>query len=93
MDRGVTENIENFVFLPDLLALLFFFFLLFFFNDILLFTLSLGCPSAVVIRMLPVTVLCGSWCAGADKPGCRVHGDLAQAVSDPPVMVRDVLVR
>lgn len=30
--------------------------------------------------MLPVTVLCGSWCAGADKPGCRVHGDLVQAV-------------
>lgn len=77
-------NIENFVFLPDLLALLFFFFLSFFFNDILLFTLSLGCPSAVVICMLPVTVLCGSWCAGADKPGCHVLGDLAQAVSEIP---------
>lgn len=85
MDRSVTGNIENFVFLPDLLSLLFSHFLFYFFkNDILLFTHLLDCPSAVVINMLPVTALCGSWCEGADKPGCRVHGDRIQALSESP---------
>jgi len=81
VDRGVTRHIENFILLPGLLSLLFFHFLsLFFFNDILLFTHLLGCPSAVVTNMLPATALCGSWCEGADKPGCRVHRDCILAL-------------
>lgn len=62
-------------------------------NDILLFTHLLGCPSAVVINMLPVTTLCGSWCEGADKPGCSVWGSYSGFVRGPLVMVWDLLRR
>lgn len=77
-------NTENFVSPPTCFLCCSLTFSFCFFNGILLFTRLLGCPSAVVINMLPVTVLCSLWCEGADKPGCRVHGDRIQALSESP---------